>query len=89
MKRKSADASSQSSLKLGPHSIKPVPASALWLTSTQVRHRYGGLSAMWLWSKVNYDADFPKPVYLGNRQLYAIAELDAYDRLMMSRRVIA
>jgi hypothetical protein len=83
------DASSQpgAGLKLGPHAVKPIPADALWLTSTQVRNRYGGVSAMWLWNRVEHDADFPKPAYFGNRQMFSVAELDAYDRLVLSRRV--
>ena len=31
-------------------------------TGPQVRKRYGGRSAMWLWRKLKYDPRFPRPL---------------------------
>lgn len=72
--------------KTGPHEIKPIPQDALWLTSKQVRNRYGGKSEMWLWNMVKNDPHFPKPAYQGRMQIYSVQELDEYDRLLISKR---
>jgi predicted DNA-binding transcriptional regulator AlpA len=73
--------------KLGPHSPRPLPADAVWANANQVRARYGGVSDMWLYRKVKNDPNFPKPVYLGRLMMFAVAELDEYDRIMISKRV--
>jgi hypothetical protein len=72
--------------KIGPHEIKPIPPDAVWLTSNQTRARYGGKSAMWLWNQVEHNPEFPKPCYVGRRQMYSVAELDAYDQKLILRR---
>ena len=63
--------------RLGVRAIKPIPPDALWMTSTQVCRRYGGKSYMWLWRKVRYDPDFPKPRYDGRLQHFSVPEFDA------------
>ncbi|MCK1293417.1 hypothetical protein [Bradyrhizobium sp. 30] len=73
--------------KLGPHTPKPVPDGAIWITSTQVLARYGGKSQMWLWRKINRDDAFPKPVYFGRLMMFSVAELDTFDRGLISKRV--
>jgi predicted DNA-binding transcriptional regulator AlpA len=72
---------------LGPHKPKPVPTSAVWITSNQTCERYGGRSLMWLWRKVKTDPAFPKPIYMGRMQYFSVAALDAYDRGLISKRV--
>jgi hypothetical protein len=67
---------------LGPRKPAPIPASALWLTSNQVRDRYGGRSQMWLYRKL-LDPDFPKPRYDGRLRLYPVGALDAYDQKVL------
>ena len=51
------------------------------LPDSQVRQRYGGISAMTLW---RWDSDpalgFPKPVRINNRKYRSEDELDAFDR---------
>lgn len=64
----------------------PIPADALWLTSSQVCARYGGRSQMWLWRKVKNDPNFPKPHYSGRMQLYSVPELNAYDASLILKR---
>jgi predicted DNA-binding transcriptional regulator AlpA len=73
--------------KLGPRPAKRVPADAIWLTSNQVCARYGAKSQMWLWRKIKRDPDFPKPVYFGRMMMFLVAELDAYDHGLISKRV--
>lgn len=73
--------------KLGPRPAKPIPADAIWLTSNQVCARYGAKSQMWLWRKIKRDPDFPKPVYFGRMMMFLVAELDAYDHGLISKRV--
>jgi hypothetical protein len=72
--------------KLGPRKVQPVPADALWMTSVQLRARYGGKSHMWIVRKLRNDPDFPKPVYDGRMQQFSIKEFDEYDKLLLSKR---
>jgi hypothetical protein len=84
---------SSAGYKLGPHTPRPVPVDALWITSNQCCARYGGRSQMWLWRKIKNDppADpvFPKPTYFGTRMMFSVSELDAYDRALINARVEA
>jgi hypothetical protein len=49
-------------------------------TGPQVRKRYGGRSAMWLWRKLKYDPKFPRPLEMGpNLRLFDDEALDRYD----------
>jgi len=51
-----------------------------YLTSRQVRERYGDRSAMWLWRKLKYDPRFPRRMVMGkNLHLFDEDQLDAYD----------
>jgi hypothetical protein len=68
--------------KLGLRQPKPIPVDAVWITSKQLRARYGNLSEMWLWRKLRDDADFPQPRYNGHLKLFSVAALDAYDKKM-------
>jgi hypothetical protein len=75
-----------SGYRLGPRADKPVPADAIWMTSKQVCARYGGKSHMWLYRNIKGNPDFPKPSYQGRMQIFSVAEFDAYDRLLLSKR---
>jgi predicted DNA-binding transcriptional regulator AlpA len=75
--------------KLGARKPPPIPDDALWITSTQVCNRYGGRSQMWLWRNVKDDPAFPKPRYMGRMQIFSVAELNAYDRLLISKKIEA
>ena len=66
--------------KLGPHKFVPVPADAVWMTTNQVRSRYGGRSSMWLYRKLRSDPKFPRPTYFGRMQFFRVSELEAYER---------
>jgi predicted DNA-binding transcriptional regulator AlpA len=65
---------------------KPITADTAWATSAQVLRRYSR-SQMWLWRKIKHDPAFPKPVYDGRWMMFSVAELDAYDRALLSKRV--
>lgn len=51
-----------------------------YLTSKQVRSRYGNISDMSLWRWQN-DAklDFPKPIKVKGRKLFALAALERWE----------
>ena len=55
------------------------------LPSRQVRERYGGRSAMWIWRRLKYDPKFPRPIVISGRQYFDEAELDAYDDACRAR----
>jgi predicted DNA-binding transcriptional regulator AlpA len=50
-----------------------------YLTSAQVRERYGGKSAMWIWRRLKYDPRFPKPLKISGRQYFDEEALDRFD----------
>lgn len=56
-------------------------------TAVQVRQRYGGRSAMWLWRKLKVDPKFPRPLDMGpNLKLFDDDELNAYDDALRAAR---
>jgi hypothetical protein len=73
--------------KLGPRAAKPVPVDAIWMTAKQVCRRYGNKSEMWLFRNIKNNPDFPKPSYQGRMKIFSVAEFDAYDRLLLSKRI--
>jgi predicted DNA-binding transcriptional regulator AlpA len=57
------------------------PTDVLYITSAQLRQRYGGLSHMWVERKIQNDPDFPRPVYFGtNFRFFKLAEIEEYER---------
>ena len=58
---------------------KPNP-NKQFLTSSQLRVRYGGRSDMWLDRLMKRDAAFPRPVYIGRYRYWALDEIEAYER---------
>src|ERR1700676_4488779 len=72
--------------KLGPRTPRPLPPDAKWATSLQVRARYGGTSDMWLYRKLQHDPDFPRPSYNGPLKMFSVAELEAYDKKLLSKK---
>jgi len=51
------------------------------VTSTSVRVRYGGVTAMTIhrWLR-NESLGFPQPIYINRRRYWREADLDAFDR---------
>lgn len=59
------------------------PNEDQYLTSAQVRARYGGCSQMWLHRKLqNPNSGFPQPVKLGGGRLryWRLSELVAWEK---------
>jgi hypothetical protein len=55
--------------------------SEVFLTSRQVRERYGNVSAMWIWRRLNEpDSNFPKPTVIASRRFWRECELIAWER---------
>lgn len=52
----------------------------VFLTSSQVRKRYGGKSRMWLYRTLRDHVDFPKPTPMGGGRYWRLADLLAYER---------
>jgi len=52
-----------------------------YLTTGQLRERYGGRSHMWVERKLKNDPRFPKPIKLGGRwRFFDLDEIEAYER---------
>jgi predicted DNA-binding transcriptional regulator AlpA len=65
----------------------PKPKDKQYLTTTQVRARYGGRSTMWIARKLKTDPTFPRPVKLGGRWLFFVLdELEAWERARAAER---
>lgn len=60
----------------------------VFLSSRQVRERYGNLSKMTLWRLQNKaNNGFPEPVKLGERKrLWRLRELEAWERANVRQR---
>jgi hypothetical protein len=52
----------------------------VFLTSRQLRDRYGGVSHMWIERRLVDDPEFPKPVYFGARRFWALADIEVWER---------
>ena len=72
-----------------PNWKKTPPPGAVYLSSTQVRARYGGVSQGWLNDKIRNDPNFPRPIQLteGGRYLFKLDGLEAYERQAVVRSV--
>jgi predicted DNA-binding transcriptional regulator AlpA len=51
----------------------------VYIDGEQVRERYGQRSKMWLWRMRDRDPDFPKPVVIGKRNYWRLADLIAWE----------
>ena len=65
-------------------SIQPEDSSSeqtdIFLSSKQVRKRYGDRSDMWLWRLLRNDPAFPKPLLINGRRYFARTRLEAWER---------
>ena|SRR5215472_301754 len=59
-----------------------------YLTSVQVRERYGNASDMWIWRRLHDGSGFPEPVEFCGRRLWKLSELITWEKLpkMPSKR---
>jgi predicted DNA-binding transcriptional regulator AlpA len=55
--------------------------SEVFLTSRQVRERYGNASDMWLWRRENEPGStFPKPIRINKRRFWRECDLVDWER---------
>ena len=56
-------------------------SAAVYLTATQTRARYGGISDMTLWRWLSDPGlAFPQPLVINRRRLFKLTELEDFDR---------
>jgi hypothetical protein len=72
---------------LPPREPSLPPPDAKWISGKQLRARFGNKSAMWLWRRTREDKDFPQPAYDGRLQIFNVTEIEAYESLLIQRRV--
>jgi len=64
-----------------PHESNPPLTSAVYLTATQVRARYGGVSDMTLWRWLrDKNLRFPKPCRINRLRYWKDSELTEWER---------
>lgn len=52
-----------------------------FLRAADVRARYGGVSDMWIWRRINAsESNFPKPTYFGRNRFWKLSELEDWER---------
>jgi hypothetical protein len=56
------------------------PDDDVYLTSAQVKKRYGGASSMWLWRRLKNDPRFPRPLIVAKRRLWKLSALVTWER---------
>ena len=61
------------------------PVTKRFLTTAQLRSRWGGCSHMFIERRLASDPTFPKPVKLGGRlRLWDVDQVEAYERQFVS-----
>ena len=55
-------------------------ANQEYLSSNQLRARYGGRSHMWVERRLKYDKGFPRPVYFGRLRFWKLSDIEAWER---------
>jgi hypothetical protein len=51
-----------------------------FLTSRQLRQRYGNVSQQWLWRREKENSGFPRALRIQNRKYWRLSELIAYEK---------
>jgi hypothetical protein len=62
------------------------PNPTHYLTSTQIRERYGNRSEMWLERILKTDDAFPRPIRIGRYRYWDLAKLETYEREVAANR---
>jgi predicted DNA-binding transcriptional regulator AlpA len=60
-----------------------------FLTSSQLRVRYGGRSDMWIGRLMKRDATFPRPVYIGRYRYWDLDAIEKYERDVTAQQRVA
>ena len=58
----------------------------IYLTSRQLRIRYGGRSDMWLSRVMKRDSAFPRPISIGRYRYWDLGAIEAYERNVAAKR---
>ena len=58
-----------------------------FLTSAQVRARYGGVSHMWIERRLADESAFPKPIKMGRLRFWKLADLETWERTQAKKSV--
>jgi predicted DNA-binding transcriptional regulator AlpA len=59
----------------------------VYITTRQLRNRYGGVSHMWIERRLADDPTFPKPFYLGARRYWSVAAVEAWERAAAAKQL--
>lgn len=66
---------------------KPVAAGAVWLTTAQLKARYGNVSHMFLERLMKRDPTFPRPTTFGSSfRFWLLSELEAWERACAAKK---
>lgn len=65
---------------------RPVPAGAKFVSFPQLCERWSGISHMTLERRIKKDPKFPRPKRLGRLRIFEIAEVEAYERGLVTSR---
>jgi predicted DNA-binding transcriptional regulator AlpA len=52
----------------------------VYISTRQLRYRYGGVSHMWIERRLADDPEFPKPVYFGGRRFWRLTAVEVWER---------
>jgi predicted DNA-binding transcriptional regulator AlpA len=63
------------------------PSESGYITSAQLRARFGGISDMTLWRWLNRpEMHFPKPAIIERRRYWRIAEIESWEESQLRSR---
>jgi predicted DNA-binding transcriptional regulator AlpA len=57
----------------------------VFLPTRKVKKRYGDVSDMWIWRRLNEEeSKFPQPVRINGRRFWKLADLEEYERSLVA-----
>jgi predicted DNA-binding transcriptional regulator AlpA len=64
--------------------MSEMTSSKRWLTSRQLKERFGECSDMWIWRRLRDDPKFPKPkMRIRKVRLWDEADVELYEAIQM------
>jgi hypothetical protein len=61
------------------------PTEERFLTSAQVRRRYGDVSHVWIFRRERDGSGFPIPLVIGNRKLWRLSDLEEWEATLSKK----
>ena len=55
------------------------------IPAAKVRQRYGGRSHMWIERRLRDNSGFPAPIYIGRLRFWRLADLEEYERSLVTK----